>query len=54
MNAAEKIMAMTKKLATHVVSIVDDDKSVRDALGNLLESVVYGWRRSLRGRIRKL
>ena len=33
-------MAMTKKVRElHVVSIVDDDKAVRDALGNLLESV---------------
>jgi FixJ family two-component response regulator len=40
MNAAEKIMEMTKKTREpYVVSIVDDDKSVRDALGNLLESV---------------
>jgi FixJ family two-component response regulator len=40
MNIAEKIMAVTKKVGKpHVVSIVDDDKAVRDALGNLLESV---------------
>ena len=33
-------MAITKKAQEHyVVSIVDDDQAVRDALGNLLESV---------------
>jgi FixJ family two-component response regulator len=40
MNDAEKIMAMTKKARErYLVSIVDDDMAVRDALGNLLESV---------------
>jgi len=40
MNAAEEIMVMTKKAnKPYVVSVVDDDKAVRDALGNLLESV---------------
>ncbi len=33
-------MVMTKKAnKPYVVSVVDDDKAVRDALGNLLESV---------------
>jgi len=40
MNAAEEVMVMTKKAnKPYVVSVVDDDKAVRDALGNLLESV---------------
>jgi two-component system response regulator FixJ len=40
MDVAEKIMGMTKKAREpYLVSIVDDDKAVRDALGNLLESV---------------
>ena len=40
MDVAEKIMEMTKKAREpYLVSIVDDDKAVRDALGNLLESV---------------
>jgi FixJ family two-component response regulator len=40
MNDAEKIMAITKKACEpYVVCIVDDDQAVRDALGNLLESV---------------
>jgi FixJ family two-component response regulator len=40
MSAAEKILAMTR---THskpfLVSIVDDDEAIRNALGNLFESV---------------
>src|SRR4030088_2436924 len=40
MNAAEKIMEIKKKTREpYMVSIVDDDKAVRDALENLLESV---------------
>jgi FixJ family two-component response regulator len=40
MDAAEEVMVMTKKAnKPYVVSVVDDDKAVRDALGNLLESV---------------
>jgi len=40
MDVAEKIMEMTRKAREpYLVSIVDDDKAVREALGNLLESV---------------
>jgi FixJ family two-component response regulator len=40
MNAAGKIMAMTRtRSKPFVVSIVDDDEAIRNALGNLFESV---------------
>ena len=40
MNAAEKILAMTRtRSKPFVVSIVDDDEAIRNALGNLFESV---------------
>jgi FixJ family two-component response regulator len=40
MNAAEKIMAMTRtRSKPFMVSIVDDDEAIRNALGNLFESV---------------
>jgi two-component system response regulator FixJ len=40
MSAAEKIMTITKTAReSHIICVVDDDKAVRDALSNLLESV---------------
>ena len=40
MNAAEKILAMTRtRSKPFLVSIVDDDEAIRNALGNLFESV---------------
>jgi FixJ family two-component response regulator len=40
MNAAEKIMAMARtRSKPFMVSIVDDDEAIRNALGNLFESV---------------
>ena len=40
MSAAEKILAMTRtRSKPFLVSIVDDDEAIRNALGNLFESV---------------